>query len=489
MPPFRISLFTRTIVWFFLNLLFIAVLLWLISLSSWWARLPNSPRFDANRRIVSIASLLVEELRNKTTAERDAILQRYSDAYQVQFSVYDNDTGNHLGGDATPLPDAMLAEIRRPPPGPRPESGEAMPPRSANLPPNVLNIFSVTTDNPRRYWLGARVPIFNQNNAERIRATLFVSSDSISGNGLFFDPYPWLLLGGVIVAASILFWLPFVGHLTRFIAQMTRATEQIAEEHFDVRVNERRTDELGRLGKAINHMAMRLSGFVTGQRRFLGDISHELNTPLARMQFALAILEDRVPSEQRRYVTDVQEEVQLMSKLASELLDYSKAGLKAHAVKLESVNLHDLAQQVVARETAGREEAAIALHIDQTLVVQANAALLARALGNVLRNALHYASAAGPITLSAQTDEAQVALHVIDYGPGVPAAALDKLFDPFYRLETDRARETGGTGLGLAIVKSCVEACQGSVTARNRLPHGLEVIFTLPASPALSKSM
>ena len=485
LPRPHLSLLTRTVGWFFLNLLFIGTVLGLLANAS----LGNLPkplrlRIEASQRIEALAQLLIDEVRDKTLAERDAILQRYSAAYSVGFMLYDNDSGERLGGLAMPLPAEVVKELRTPPPPPNAQPEEGV--RRDQLPPNVprppLRTFTLTTANPRRYWMGARVPVFDKDRPIRRRATLFVVSDSLSGNGLFFDPWPWVLTGVLIIALSILFWLPFVGQLTRFIAQMTRATEQIAEEQFDVRVNERRGDELGRLGKAINHLAARLAGFVHGQKRFLGDISHELNSPLARMQFALSILEERVPPAQRAYVTDVQEEAQLMARLVAELLDYSKAGIKTQPVRLEPVRLRALAQQVIAREAADHN--GIDLAIDEALTVTAQPELLARALGNVLRNAVRHASAAGPITLTGEQTDKQIQLRVSDHGPGVPDEALSRLFDPFYRVENDRARATGGAGLGLAIVKSCVEACQGSVLARNRHPHGLEVILTLQAEEA-----
>ncbi len=106
--------------------------------------------------------------------------------------------------------------------------------------------------------------------------------------------------------------------------------------------------------------------------------------------------------------------------------------------------------------------------------------LISRALSNIIRNALHYAGNAGQITISAQKKDNQtVEIVVADKGIGVPENELEKIFDPMYRVESDRSRQSGGTGLGLAIVKTCVEKCGGKVFARNRLPHGLETIVQL----------
>ena len=104
------------------------------------------------------------------------------------------------------------------------------------------------------------------------------------------------------------------------------------------------------------------------------------------------------------------------------------------------------------------------------------------AVANLLRNALSYAGHAGPVLLHGATDSGHVLLTVSDHGPGVPEADLNRIFEPFYRPDTARTREAGGTGLGLAIVRTCVDACQGTVSAKNRVPAGLEVTIRLSIS-------
>ena len=155
---------------------------------------------------------------------------------------------------------------------------------------------------------------------------------------------------------------------------------------------------------------------------------------------------------------------------------YARAGLKTSAVRLSSVRLLPLVQQVVAREASGFN---VKVEVDESLEAMAQPELLSRALANVIRNAIRYAAAAGPITISAAKNEDRIRLTVTDCGAGVPEEEISKLFDPFYRPETDRARTTGGAGLGLAIVKTCVEACQGSVSAHNLKPTGFEVSLEL----------
>jgi len=305
-------------------------------------------------------------------------------------------------------------------------------------------------------------------------------SDSLSAGGLFFDPMPWVIVGFGAVIFSVLFWIPLVQGVTRSLSQMTRATEQISEGRFDTRVDERRGDELGRLGQAVNRMAARLSGFVTGQKRFLGDIAHELCSLLARIQVALGILEQRADDKQKAYVDDLREEVEQMSRLVNELLSFSKAGLTPREVKLEPVNLATTARRVLESEAAQNSQ--VQIQIPDNLSVLAQPELLSRALSNLVRNAVRYAGRAGPITVSALRKDDTVVVTVADQGPGVPETSLQQIFDPFFRAEASRSRDTGGVGLGLAIVKTCVEACQGTVSARNRAPQGLEVQIVLKAA-------
>ena len=482
MPRLRLSLFSKVIAWFFLNLLILAAILLFIFNFRFDSR---SSFFLSANRIEALTRVIESETNYKSKAERDEILKNYSETYNVNFYLFDY-TGRQLAGDEIVLPPEVYNEITRPEGFPRsnsranspPPNEFGPPPQRGGRPTRPPSLY-FTTQNPTLYWFVGRIMMTEPDNPEPVRSRLIAVSDSFTGRGLFFDPTPYLVIALIVVGVSILLWLPFVRSITKTIEQMTSAAEQIAEEKFDVRVSETRGDELGRLGKSVNHLAERLSGFVNGQKRFLGDISHELNSPLARMQFALSILEDNVDDANRAYVEDVCEEVELMTKLVNELLAFSKAGIKSSAIKLEPVRLRPLVEAVVRREMAAKETADIKLEINDELTVQAQPELLSRAVGNIVRNAVRYAGNAGEIKISATNGNGQVKLNVADNGAGVPENELDKLFDPFYRVQTDRARETGGAGLGLAIVKTCVESCGGRVFARNREPHGLEVVVQL----------
>ncbi|MGC1481938.1 MAG: HAMP domain-containing sensor histidine kinase, partial [Chthoniobacterales bacterium] len=168
-----------------------------------------------------------------------------------------------------------------------------------------------------------------------------------------------------------------------------------------------------------------------------------------------------------------------MSRLVNELLSFSKAAISAGGVKLEAVNVALAVRAAIEREVG---EATVRVTVPDELVVRADDALLERAVGNLVRNAVRFAGDAGPVTVSATADGDRVNLIVEDGGPGVPDAAVGKLFDPFYRVDESRDRETGGVGLGLAIVKSAVEACEGTVRCWNRQPRGFAVELGLRVS-------
>ena len=347
-------------------------------------------------------------------------------------------------------------------------------PPARRVPPE--SVFLRVAHDPTRYWAGARIRSATLNGVPGNIAILLIRSNSLLNSSLFFNWRLWLGVALTITAVSVLCWVPFIRGLTRSIAHMDRVTQQIAEGRFDVHASESRTDELGHLGQQIDRTALRLQSFVKNQKRFLGDIAHELCAPLARVQFALGILEQNAAPEQERHVAALHEEIQEMSELVNELLSFSKAGMHAGSAPLTPVSVNAVVEKTVARE--GFAGASMEVRVEPGIEVMANEALLLRALGNVLRNAIRYAGQAGPIVITAERDGRHVAVVVADSGPGLPEKELEEVFEPFYRPELARTRETGGAGLGLAIVRTCVEACGGTVSCRNGT-QGLEVLMKL----------
>ena len=512
----RFPLYARILFWLFLNLVALASAFYLLVRAQFGFGLDWLLSGSAGQRVDAVSNIICAELNDHPQSEWNSVLKRFSAAYQLQFFVF-HANGEQLAGNATQLPPEVRAKLverlapqeqrprpreagQPPPQEPRPPPPEMGQPPPRNRPPGsppprpAQNAapappgehhganpkFMFRTTGPTRYWLVVRARLGNPQRPRPIPVALVTMSSTLSGGGLVFDIKPWLAVSLGALVFSVLLWLPMVRGITRSIAQITHASRQIAEGRFDVRVDERRQDELGSLGQAVNRMASRLAALVTGQKRFLGDVAHELCSPLARLQMALGILEQRADDSQRPYVTSACEKAAQIASLVNELLSFSKASLGAGITRLQPVTLLELAEKAVKRETTGGAQ--IRVEVAGDLRAMAEPDLMLRALSNLLRNAIRYAGHAGPITVSARRDEDKVWLTVGDCGPGVPERDLTQIFDPFYRVETSRDRSTGGVGLGLAIVKTCVESCGGSVAAGNRAPSGLEITIKLPAA-------
>ena len=470
-PRLFLPLSAKILAWFFLNLAVLAAVCILLFNAQFRFDLNWVFESNARQRVEAMRALIVGELNTTPPDDWGGVLERYRDAYGLHFSLFEPN-GEYLIGPVTELP----AEVRQRMLVPQPKASASA---KAAASPNATRAF-LRTSRPARYWLLQRVRLNNPQAGGAMQVILVAQGNSLSMGGLILDPAPWLGLAVGAVVFSVLFWFPLLHGITRSLRQMTQTTRQIAEGRFDVRVAPLRRDELGALAEGINQMAARLNGFVKGQKRFLGDIAHELCTPLARLQMVLGIMEQRVEQEEGAgYARSASEKAQQIAALVNELLVFSRASFGAAAVRLEPVVVGQAVAQAVCREAD--EQVNLTTEIPGGLTVLADAELLVRALSNVLRNAIRHGGNEGSIAITAAQEGGEVALRVADCGPGVPEEELPKLFDAFYRLDHSRARETGGVGLGLTIVKTCVESCRGTVVAQNRQPHGLEVTLRLPA--------
>lgn len=471
----RFPLHVKILGWFFLNLALLAAVFILLFNAQFRFDLNWVFATSAGHRVDAMRDLIVSELNLTPPADWDRVIERFSAAYQVRFALFD-DEGSHLIGGIDKLPLEIQARIDAPPPPD--DAPHDRRPRWRGPPPRTL----MRTTDPTHYWLLVGARIDNPQVGGRMHVTLVAEASSLAVGGLIVDPTPWIRLGIGTVVFSVLFWLPLLRGITRSIGKMTNATQEIAEGRFDARVSLRRRDELGSLADAINQMATRLDGLVKNQKRFLGDVAHELCSPLARLQMALGIIEQRADESQKKYTKSAIEKAEQIASLVNELLVFSKASFGASAVHLQPVEVKGAVEQAVRQESS--EGADIRTEIPGDICVLADPDLLVRALGNLLRNAIRYGAQSGPITVSAARDGERATIRVADFGPGVPDEELLKIFDAFYRIDASRTRETGGVGLGLTIVKTCIDSCGGSVTAHNRPPHGLEVVVSLPAVEA-----
>ncbi len=484
----RFPLYGKVLFWFFVNLTLVAVLAFGFVWMQFRVGMEWLLAGPAEQRIEAMSEVITADLRERPVERWGEVLERYRAAHGVNFAIFRNDA-RQIAGPAIEPPAAVGEKLRdrRGPPNQRasrPREGASGARRAAGPPPGpppARLAFFLRAGEPAKYWAGIHVGLTHDDPVDPRPVTLLIAADSITAGGLFFDPLPWLALGAAALVLSALVWLPIVGSISRAIHRVNVAARRIAEGRFEVRVPEQRRDELGELGGSVNAMAAQLGELVERQRRLTADVAHELCSPIARMQRALGVVEQRSNPEQTTYLEKLDRELQHMARLVEEVLSFTKAGTVSALSPPESFSLSVLVAEVAAREAA---DADVAIRIPAELHVHTIREALDRALSNLLRNAVRYAAHAGPIEIHAQSTAGAVEITVRDHGPGVPAAALERIFEPFYRPEAARQRTTGGTGLGLAIVRRCVEACGGTVSAAPAAQSGLSVCIRLPPDAA-----
>lgn len=271
-------------------------------------------------------------------------------------------------------------------------------------------------------------------------------------------------------------------YFARPIRQLRRAFDAAAGGDLDVRIGAGmggRRDELADLGRDFDHMTERLGHLVESQKRLLHDVSHEMRSPLARLQAAIGLARQQ-PERFDETLARIEREGLRLDSLVDELLTLSRleAGVAGVA---EQVDMQELLEGIVADarfEGAGRQ-VGVELSASALPAVRANAELLQRAIENVVRNALHHSPPGGAVQIVAGMTEGRLRVVVCDQGPGVAPDALDKIFRPFYR--GAGGRPGNGCGLGLAIAERVIAAVNGRIRAKNGKSGGLVVEIELVA--------
>ena len=291
-----------------------------------------------------------------------------------------------------------------------------------------------------------------------------------------YIPYYLLILGAV----ALVCWLLAV-NIASPLRGLARTVDRFGAGNLTVRVNSQRKDEIGELSRAFDRMAERIGTLLTAERRLLQDISHELRSPLARLSFAAELV--RTAEDQDAALARLKKEIQRLATLVDSLLQVTRAEGDPLTSAAEDLRLDSLVEEVVedCRVEADVRQCTIALQAGAPVSVCGDRELLRRAIENVVRNSIHYAppNSTVDVELDATGDAARVAVR--DRGPGVPEEALDKIFQPFYRVDDSRHSSTGGMGLGLAIAMRAVRLHNGRLWAQNAHP-GLRVSIELPLS-------
>jgi two-component system sensor histidine kinase CpxA len=293
---------------------------------------------------------------------------------------------------------------------------------------------------------------------------------------------------GVITSGLVCYVLAWL--LTKPIVRLRTVTRQLASGDLSARTGAsvtKKGDEVAGLMGDFDAMAARMETLVKAQSRLLNDISHELRSPLARLNVALGLARQRSGVENADMLERIELEAIRLNELIGRILTLARLEDGEQVVPETPVPLDELVASVA--EDAEFEAQARHCHVHASIPegewsVRGNPSLLHSAVENVVRNAIRYTQEGKSVDIELASQETshgpEAVLRVNDSGPGVPPDALEKLFEPFYRLDDARGRLTGGAGLGLAITERAVRFHGGRVCARNRPEGGLQVEIRLP---------
>ncbi|GAV20780.1 two-component system, OmpR family, sensor histidine kinase CpxA [Mariprofundus micogutta] len=341
----------------------------------------------------------------------------------------------------------------------------------------------ITMINPPR--LGVALPIMHEGQQYYWLAGTHLSPDIMKQGGR------QMLLIRVAIALLVILLISWL--LTRMftqpIRQLKQSGKQLAAGDFKARapsIVSSRKDELGDLARSFDHMAEALGSLVNSHKQLLRDISHELRSPLSRLQVALELARNEADDKASDELDRIELEAERLNELIGEVLTLARFEQGAVQAENKPLQLHDLIQTVLsdaAYEAEASDKQVSPLQID-TCIVSGDPLWIGRALDNVIRNAIRHTREHGSVEVALLCQPTEAVITVRDFGEGADESVLSDLFEPFFRASEARERHhtssASGYGLGLAIAKRAISMHHGTIHARNHPEGGLEIQISLP---------
>lgn len=305
---------------------------------------------------------------------------------------------------------------------------------------------------------------------------------------LFINNIWPLLLVSILVSGSACFLL--ARHFTSSIKRLQETIQKVSKGDLSARVSKHfsgRRDEIASLGHNFDQMTARLEKAMLEQKRLIKDVSHELRTPLARLQFALALAQQRSQGTVDTELEKIKQAADYLGNIITEILSLPVHDQQGWLLD-DTLDLVALLNNVVETYEQMANEKTIHItfttQLDEALVAT-HGNMLVGVFENILRNAIHYTPQSGDIDicLTHNANENIFSIVIADSGMGVPQALLNDIFQPFFRTDSARDRESGGHGLGLAIAHRSVTLHYGKIWAENKAAGGLKIIVEIPALP------
>ena len=292
----------------------------------------------------------------------------------------------------------------------------------------------------------------------------------------------WVFFVAFVISGVISWWLAI--KTVRPIQDIALASGLHDEEDFLSKIDEKilkRPDEIGELARQLQLSGIKIQELIKKQKDLLRDVSHEVRTPLARLQIATETLQ--FDAGDKRALNQIKDEILIIDQLVQDLLHLSHFDRPSKSHQIENFKVNTLVDEFIERSKilASTKNLSITSSSTNTnnVDVKGNKFLLDRALDNLMSNAIRHSPNNSEIEIKTEIDNENCYISISDQGEGVIEESLEKIFEPFHRLDTSRNRETGGFGLGLSLVKQIVELHKGSVNAFNH-PNGLLVKLSIP---------
>lgn len=293
-----------------------------------------------------------------------------------------------------------------------------------------------------------------------------------------------LVLATLIGAAVC---LALAAYLTAPLRRLREAMAAYGSGDFSHRVAPslgRRKDEIVDLAQALDTMAERIDALIGAQRGLLRDVSHELRSPLARVQVAVGLARQRVGNLADDELRRIDSEMERLNELIGRIIDFSRLDAGLNPPRQDALRLEQIVADVVddARLEAEAKGCRISCQLAEAAPIHGDAQLLASAVENVLRNALRHSPPDGTVSLTLSHDASHWNIVITDQGPGIPVELQARVFEPFFRVD-DHRNPQGGIGLGLAIARHAILAHGGRIQLNNQTNGGLQVTLQLPFTP------
>lgn len=357
-------------------------------------------------------------------------------------------------------------------------------------PEEVARAYDFALKNPNSKLVALRYDPFGEEylffirNFDRTQIERMPSPLLIPGLPLAPIWHEFIILFSLIIIGLLLAYL-LASNITQPIRILENGINRLAAGELDARVSQQlddRKDELANLGIQFDRMADQLQKLVEKERHLLHHVSHEMRSPLARIQAIVGLMQAR-PDKQAEYMARLESELTRMDTLVGELLTLSRLETANIPMEKEKLPIVPFIQQIVDDSQTVAEKKHHQIHLNIKNVAEdarfeGNESYLYRAFDNVIRNAMNYSPEGSTIQVEMYEDRKNLHIEIIDNGNGIKEEQLPHIFTAFYR--ADSSANTSGTGLGLALTKHIIEQHHGKIIAENIKPNGLKMHFVLP---------